>query len=239
MLFGTNTVVVLSMQKFLIFGKTGWIGGLLGEILTAQGADWEYANARLEDRSAVIAELDRVRPATSQAMITALQSMPTWHMAAMERYRLCIYVRWTQASDLCLREGLLIAPPASAAQAKPTHVLNAAGLTGRPNVDWCEDHKVLFVSRTRARRTLPLLCLLHLGPLHQWCSAHSTLMVCTTECLLWAVCRLFRDVGNHIRCERVYLELCAAHHARGCLSCMSFESDVVVDVALVVLIVHM
>lgn len=28
------------------------------------------------------------------------------------------------------------------AQVKPTHVLNAAGLTGRPNVDWCEDHKV-------------------------------------------------------------------------------------------------
>ncbi len=24
---------------------------------------------------------------------------------------------------------------------KPTHVFNAAGLTGRPNVDWCEDHK--------------------------------------------------------------------------------------------------
>ena len=29
---------------------------------------------------------------------------------------------------------------------KPTHVLNAAGLTGRPNVDWCEDHKVLTAS---------------------------------------------------------------------------------------------
>ena len=27
-------------------------------------------------------------------------------------------------------------------QFKPTHVLNAAGLTGRPNVDWCETHKV-------------------------------------------------------------------------------------------------
>ena len=27
-------------------------------------------------------------------------------------------------------------------QVKPTHVLNCAGLTGRPNVDWCEDHKV-------------------------------------------------------------------------------------------------
>lgn len=24
---------------------------------------------------------------------------------------------------------------------KPTHILNAAGSTGRPNVDWCEDHK--------------------------------------------------------------------------------------------------
>ena len=24
---------------------------------------------------------------------------------------------------------------------KPTHVFNCAGLTGRPNVDWCEDHK--------------------------------------------------------------------------------------------------
>ncbi len=29
-----------------------------------------------------------------------------------------------------------------AVQVKPSHVLNAAGLTGRPNVDWCEDHKV-------------------------------------------------------------------------------------------------
>jgi len=25
---------------------------------------------------------------------------------------------------------------------KPTHVVLAAGLTGRPNVDWCEDHKI-------------------------------------------------------------------------------------------------
>ncbi|KAF4444290.1 dTDP-glucose 46-dehydratase [Fusarium acutatum] len=28
---------------------------------------------------------------------------------------------------------------------KPTHVLNAAGCTGRPNVDWCEDHKAQTV----------------------------------------------------------------------------------------------
>ena len=24
---------------------------------------------------------------------------------------------------------------------KPSHVFNAAGITGRPNIDWCEDHK--------------------------------------------------------------------------------------------------
>jgi hypothetical protein len=33
-------------------------------------------------------------------------------------------------------------PPVYALQVKPTHILNAAGVTGRPNVDWCEDHKV-------------------------------------------------------------------------------------------------
>ncbi|KAG1673669.1 hypothetical protein FOA52_010537 [Chlamydomonas sp. UWO 241] len=70
---------------FLIFGKTGWIGGLLGDLLKEQGANFEFATCRLEDRAAVISELDRV---------------------------------------------------------KPTHVLNAAGVTGRPNVDWCETHKV-------------------------------------------------------------------------------------------------
>jgi len=26
-------------------------------------------------------------------------------------------------------------------EVKPTHVLNAAGCTGRPNVDWCEDNR--------------------------------------------------------------------------------------------------
>ena len=33
-------------------------------------------------------------------------------------------------------------PPILSTQVKPTHILNAAGITGRPNVDWCEDHKV-------------------------------------------------------------------------------------------------
>jgi dTDP-4-dehydrorhamnose reductase len=33
------------------------------------------------------------------------------------------------------------APHRELDEVKPTHVLNAAGVTGRPNVDWCEDNK--------------------------------------------------------------------------------------------------
>lgn len=47
---------------YLVFGKSGWIGGLVGELLKEQGARFEYASARLEDRSAVVAEIERVRP---------------------------------------------------------------------------------------------------------------------------------------------------------------------------------
>mmetsp|Transcript_35567 Transcript_35567/g.49378 ORF Transcript_35567/g.49378 Transcript_35567/m.49378 type:complete len:975 (+) Transcript_35567:126-3050(+) len=85
-------------HRFLVFGRTGWIGGLLGQLLTEEGAIWEFANCRLQDRSTLEAELDRV---------------------------------------------------------KPTHVLNAAGVTGRPNVDWCESH-TLETIRSNVVGTLTL-----------------------------------------------------------------------------------
>lgn len=69
---------------YLLFGKNGWIGGKLIELLTEQGKTFHLAESRTYNRESVIAEI--------------------------EKY-------------------------------KPTHVLNAAGVTGRPNVDWCEDHK--------------------------------------------------------------------------------------------------
>ncbi|KAF4391854.1 hypothetical protein G4B88_011497 [Cannabis sativa] len=70
--------------KFLIYGRTGWIGGLLGKLCEKQGIPFEYGKGRLEDRASLLADLQHV---------------------------------------------------------KPTHVFNAAGVTGRPNVDWCESHK--------------------------------------------------------------------------------------------------
>lgn len=72
-------------MKILIFGKSGWLGGWLGEICEEKGLDYSFATARLENREALAKELDTV---------------------------------------------------------KPTHILNAAGITGRPNVDWCESHKI-------------------------------------------------------------------------------------------------
>lgn len=51
----------MAVQKVLIFGKTGWMGNLLAEELTKQGIKWEFATARLEDRAAIKADLERVR----------------------------------------------------------------------------------------------------------------------------------------------------------------------------------
>ncbi|KAM1822387.1 hypothetical protein ACFX1X_024810 [Malus domestica] len=84
--------------KFLIYGKTGWIGGLLGKICEKQGISYEYGQGRLQERSQLMADILRV---------------------------------------------------------KPTHVFNAAGVTGRPNVDWCESHKPETI-RTNVVGTLTL-----------------------------------------------------------------------------------
>jgi 3,5-epimerase/4-reductase len=75
----------MSAQKYLVFGRTGWIGGKLGELLTEQGKTFKFAESRTYDRNGVIAEIEAFGA---------------------------------------------------------THVLNAAGVTGRPNVDWCEDHRI-------------------------------------------------------------------------------------------------
>jgi dTDP-4-dehydrorhamnose reductase len=69
---------------YLVFGKNGWIGGKIIEMLTAQGKTLHLAESRSENRESVIREIE-------------------------------LY--------------------------KPTHIINAAGVTGRPNVDWCEDHR--------------------------------------------------------------------------------------------------
>lgn len=54
---------------------------------------------------------------------------------------------------------------------KPTHVLNAAGITGRPNIDWCEDHKPETM-RTNVIGTLNLADLCYMRDIH--CTVYAT-----------------------------------------------------------------
>ncbi|KAA8570075.1 hypothetical protein EYC84_002409 [Monilinia fructicola] len=48
---------------------------------------------------------------------------------------------------------------------KPTHVLNCAGCTGRPNVDWCEDNKEETI-RSNVIGTLNLTDVCYLKGIH-------------------------------------------------------------------------
>lgn len=92
------------MKRVLVFGgKTGWIGGLMVDMIKEEGIEVLAASSRLQNRESVAKELDEV---------------------------------------------------------KPTHVLNAAGITGRPNIDWCEINKPETI-RTNVIGTLNLadLCL--------------------------------------------------------------------------------
>lgn len=51
------------------------------------------------------------------------------------------------------------------ARCQATHILNAAGITGRPNVDWCESHKREVV-QTNVLGTLNLVDLAHSQGIH-------------------------------------------------------------------------
>lgn len=50
----------IAQPRFLVYGKTGWIGGKIGKILEAKGASWTWGHARMEDRAAVAQDLDQV-----------------------------------------------------------------------------------------------------------------------------------------------------------------------------------
>jgi len=54
---------------------------------------------------------------------------------------------------------------------QPSHVLMAAGITGRPNIDWCEDHKPETI-RTNVIGTLNVADLCYLRGIH--CTVYAT-----------------------------------------------------------------
>lgn len=111
---GTNGAHGTRAKRFLIWGGNGWVAGHLRTILKSQGKETYTTTVRMENREAVLAEIDRVRP---------------------------------------------------------THVLNAAGCTGRPNVDWCEDNKEATI-RSNVIGTLNLADCCHTKGIH--CTTFAT-----------------------------------------------------------------
>eukprot|EP00555_Chaetoceros_dichaeta_P002485 CAMPEP_0198251942 /NCGR_PEP_ID=MMETSP1447-20131203/2599_1 /TAXON_ID=420782 /ORGANISM="Chaetoceros dichaeta, Strain CCMP1751" /LENGTH=313 /DNA_ID=CAMNT_0043937071 /DNA_START=55 /DNA_END=996 /DNA_ORIENTATION=+ len=109
----TSTV---AMTKVLIFGgKTGWIGGLMADLIKEkEGVELFLADSRVENREDVAKELDEI---------------------------------------------------------KPSHVLMSAGITGRPNIDWCETHKPDTI-RTNVIGTLNVADLCDTRNIH--CTVYAT-----------------------------------------------------------------
>lgn len=83
---------------YLLFGSTGWIGGMLIDLLRKAGKNVHLASSRLENRETVRKELETINP---------------------------------------------------------DRVLCAAGITGRPNIDWCETNQQATL-RTNVIGTLNL-----------------------------------------------------------------------------------
>lgn len=103
------------MTRVLVFGgKTGWIGGLMVDILKEKGIEVLCANSRVQNREDVDKELDEV---------------------------------------------------------KPSHVLMSAGITGRPNIDWCETNKPETI-RTNVIGTLNVADLCNSKDIH--CTVYAT-----------------------------------------------------------------
>ena len=79
------------LQVFLVFGKSGWIGGLIGQLLKERGLKLEYANARLEERSEVIADIERVCAAHCLCSPSShFAQMPSWIVACPLTMTCCV-----------------------------------------------------------------------------------------------------------------------------------------------------
>ena len=79
------------LQVFLVFGKSGWIGGLIGQLLKERGLKFEYANARLEERSEVIADIERVSAAFYLCSPSShFAQVPSWAVAPYLTMTCCV-----------------------------------------------------------------------------------------------------------------------------------------------------
>lgn len=128
---------------WLIYGSTGWIGGKIIDLLSNL----------VENQT----DFDKSKEWSRQ--------LPSWatHCIEEKQWPLILPIgrvirgrsRLENRSDL----------EKEIDEINPTYVINCAGLTGRPNVDWCEDHK-LEVIRVNMLGTLNLFDLCQSRHIH-------------------------------------------------------------------------
>ncbi|CAJ1947752.1 unnamed protein product [Sphenostylis stenocarpa] len=90
--------------KFLIHGRTGWIGGLLGILCQAQGILFQYASGRLENQASLERDIAEVRP--THVFNAARLHGPTQHRL-VETIRTNVVGTLTLA-DVCRQHDLLL-----------------------------------------------------------------------------------------------------------------------------------
>ncbi|KAL6075530.1 Bifunctional dTDP-4-dehydrorhamnose 3,5-epimerase/dTDP-4-dehydrorhamnose reductase, variant 3 [Balamuthia mandrillaris] len=94
---------------FLVFGQSGWIGSQVIKLLKDAGEVVHAASSRLEDRAAILSELDCMKP---KYVVNAAGVVPFLVALLTQNKTVFVYTRSIYSDQ-----------------------------TGRPNVDWCEDHR--------------------------------------------------------------------------------------------------
>ncbi|KAK9099985.1 hypothetical protein Scep_023415 [Stephania cephalantha] len=95
--------------KFLIYGRTRWIGGLLGGVCKEKEIEFEYGNGRLENRSSIVNDIKRVKPTHVFNAAGASERPNTdWSEShKFETIRTNVVGTLTLA-DVCKEEGILV-----------------------------------------------------------------------------------------------------------------------------------
>ncbi|KAH6808421.1 nucleotide-rhamnose synthase/epimerase-reductase [Perilla frutescens var. frutescens] len=95
--------------KFLIYGRSGWIGGLLGKLCEAGNIDYVYGSGRLEDRVSLEADIEAARPTHvfNAAGVLGVPTVDWCESHKVETIRTNVIGTLTLA-DVCMEKGLLL-----------------------------------------------------------------------------------------------------------------------------------
>jgi 3,5-epimerase/4-reductase len=147
------------MKRVIIYGgKTGWIGGLMADLIKKEGMC--EISQRIFDVFDVLRYhfiLNYDANANKPSQIFSVFTTTT--TVGIELFLGDARIENREAVSKELDE------------IKPTHVLMAAGITGRPNIDWCEDNKPATI-RTNVIGTLNVADLTNERGIH--CTVYAT-----------------------------------------------------------------